>query len=69
MKLAYFDHRNHILGYKMRSCAFAINSLYCIATTKKCIDNALTMKGQNIGSLTKKVYKKIFDSDILGSKK
>ena len=25
-----------------------------------------TMKGQNIGSSTKKVYKKIFDSDILG---
>ena len=30
---------------------------------------ALTMKGQNIGSSTKKIYKQIFDSDILDIKK
>ena len=33
------------------------------------IADALTMKGQNIGSSTKKIYKQIFDSDILDIKK
>ena len=32
------------------------------------LEYALNMKGQNIGSLTKKIYKEIFDSDIMDIK-
>ena len=38
--------------------------------TNSCFEHncsALTMKGQNIGSSTKKIYKQTFDSDILDS--
>ena len=42
-----------------------VESVYVIFTYSK----PLSMKGQNIGSLTKTIYKQILDSDILDNKK
>ena len=42
--------------------------LYCLGNFVA-LSGALTMKGQNIGSSTKKIHKQIFDSNILDNKK
>ena len=60
--MLFFDFQYYRVGQKFWLCVLRILDSCYFATS-------LTMKGQNIGSSTRTIYKNIFDSDILDIKK